>query len=144
MLLKVADIRQHAGHDCGEAAVRAVLAYHSVTAAVRIATETHGTDPVQIESALRKIGFGVTSGEMTVADLQHFCHQGRPVIALVHWPEWESSHFIVVRGVSRGFVHYQDVLTGPGKKSKAEFEAAWLAEGRICSFRRWGIAAWAK
>jgi len=142
MLLTLPDIRQKDTHDCGEAAVRCVLEFHGITAAVRLATRPHGTDPVQIESAFRNLGLGVTAGEMSVDDLRHFCGLNRPVIALVHWPKWSDSHYIVVRGVSRNTVYFHDVLEGPGKTQKADFEAAWHADGRVGTYRRWGLSPW--
>lgn len=142
MLLTLPDVRQAADHDCGEAAVRCLLEFHGITAAVRLATRPHGTDPVQIESALRNMGFGVTAGEMSTDDLRHYCDRGRPVIALVHWPAGSDSHYVVVRGVSRNQVYYHDVLTGTGKTSRAEFDAAWHADGRVGTYRRWGVCPW--
>ena len=144
MLLTLPDIRQTNNHDCGEAAVRCVLGFHGIKAAVSLATEPHGTDPVQIESALRKIGMQVTAGEMSIDDLKHYCDTGRPVIALVHWPEGKDSHWIVVRGVSRSWVYYHDVESGSAKIKSADFDACWQADGRMCSFRRWGITPWLK
>jgi len=142
VLLTLPDVRQAADHDCGEAAVRCLLEYHGITAAIRLATKPHGTDPIQIESALRRLGLGVTAGEMTVEDLRHYCDHNRPVIALVHWPTWEDSHWIVVRGVSRNTVYFHDVLAGTGKAPRSEFESAWHADGRVGAYRRWGICAW--
>ena len=142
MLLALSDIRQQSAHDCGEAATRVILAHQNITAAVRLATPQHGTDPTQIESALRRIGLLVTAGEMSIEDLRHYCDDSRPVIALVHWPTWEDSHFVCVRGVSRGRVYYHDVSDGPGKCSVNDWLAAWSAEGRVGTFRRWGIVAW--
>ena len=142
MLLSLPDVRQTAGHDCGEAAVKCVLEFHGIKAAVRLATPSHGTDPTQIEAALRNIGCGVMAGEMTVDDLRHFADCGRPVIALVHWPEGQDSHWIVIRGVSRGTVYFHDPIDGPSKCGARDFEAAWKASGRVGAYRRWGIAPW--
>lgn len=142
MLLSLPDVRQTAGHDCGEAAVKCVLEFHGIKAAVRLATPSHGTDPTQIEAALRNIGCGVTAGEMTVDDLKHFADCGRPVIALVHWPEGQDSHYVICRGVSRGTVYFHDPIDGPSKCGVKDFEAAWKASGRVGAYRRWGIAPW--
>lgn len=142
MLLTLPDIRQQSEFDCGEAAVKCVLAYHKISAAVRLATPSHGTDPTQIEAALRNIGCGVVAGEMTVEDLWHFADVGRPVICLIHWPEGSDSHWVVTRGVSRGQVYYHDPIDGPSKASVKDFESAWKASGRVGAFRRWGIAPW--
>jgi predicted double-glycine peptidase len=79
---------------------------------------------------------------MTVEDLQHFANSRRPVIALVHWPDGEDSHYLIVRGVSRGTVYFHDPIDGPSKASVRDFEAAWKASGRVGAYRRWGIAPW--
>ncbi len=142
VLLTLPDVRQLHGHDCGEAAIKCVLGFHRVTAVVRLATPTHGTDPGHIEAALRNFGFGVTAGEMTVEDLKHYCDTFRPVICLVHWPTGSDSHFLTVRGVSRRTVYFNDPFDGPGKVSAAEFEAAWKGQGRVGMFNRWAIVPW--
>jgi ABC-type bacteriocin/lantibiotic exporter with double-glycine peptidase domain len=142
MLLGLPDTRQKHDHDCGEAAVRCILAYHGIRANVRMATPERGTAPEQIEATLKNIGMKVVSGEMSVADLRHFCDTLRPVVCCVHWPDDADSHWIVARGVSRGTVYYHDVADGPGKKSSAEFLTAWRAGGRAGVYRQWGICAW--
>ena len=142
MLLSLPDIRQNSSFDCGEAAVRTILAFHGIKAAVRLATTSHGTDPTQIEAAFRNIGMGVAAGEMTVADLAHFCNAGRPVVCLVHWKGAADSHYVCVRGVSRGWVYFHDVESGVGKCPVKEFESQWKADGRIGRYRRWGLCPW--
>ena len=77
-----------------------------------------------------------------MADLKHYCEDGRPVVVLVHWPDWQSSHYVAARGVSRGWVYYHCPIDGPGKCREAEFEAAWRADGRAADFESWGIVAW--
>lgn len=119
------------------------LAYHRIVAAIpRFATPQDGADPRQLEAALRRLHLHVLSGEMKVSDLKHFCNDGRPVICLVHWPADRDSHYVVVRGVSRGRVFFHDVEVGPGSCPLREWHRAWAADGRIETFRRWGIVAW--
>jgi len=142
MILTVPDNRQQDGHDCGEAVIICVLGFHRVTASVRLATREYGTDPIQIESWFRNQSFRVVSGEMTVDDLRHYCDSKRPVIALVHWPEANDSHYVVVRGVSRGRIYFHDVETGPANMRSGDFEKAWKASGRIGTYRRWAICPW--
>lgn len=143
MLLALADLRQDTPHGCGEAAVRCVLAFFKIIATIpRFATPQDGSDPRQLEAYLRRLGLRVMSGEMRAVDLRHFCDSGRPVIALVHWPDDRDSHYVVVRGISRGRVHFHDVETGPGSCSLREWDRAWSADGRIETFRRWGIVGW--
>lgn len=140
--LKIPNIRQQSDYDCGEAAVRCVLAFHGIRAAVRLATPQHGTDPGQIESSLRNIGLGVVAGEMSVAMLKRFCTLKLPIITLVHWPGGEDSHYVVVSGVSKDHVYYHDVQGGEGECSISEWVQAWEAKGRLANYKQWGIVAW--
>ncbi len=143
-LLALPDLRMESDFDCGETALRVVVAFHRVVVpAVRVSLPRDGIDPLGLERAFRRLHFQVTSGEMTVADLRHFC-QDRPPVVLVHWPDAPDSHWVVVRGVSRGHVYYHDTDTGPGRLPLAEWDAAWGAsDGRLpTGFRRWGICAW--
>ena len=143
MLLTLPDIRQQEGHTCGDAAALCVLAFHGITASFRLATKQQGADPVSIESKLRQIGLKVTAGESKIDDLRHYCDSGRPVICLVHWPDGEDSHYLTVKGVSKGYVYYQDPEEGPGKCKVKEFESSWSASGRIGMYNKWAIVAWA-
>ncbi len=144
LLLSLPDIRQATGHDCGDAATATacLLAFHGLAANGRQATATHGTDPVQIEGRLRRLGLAVVAGTMAVDDLRHYCDSKRPVICLVHWPDGEDSHWIVARGVSRGWVYYHCPEEGLGKCRLSDFELAWRAEGRLADYKSWGITAW--
>jgi hypothetical protein len=142
MILNLPNEIQRALHDCGDAAVKCVLGHHRVVGAVSLSTPTDGTDPRQIEQAFRQLRMPCVSGEMSVADLRHFCDHSRPVICLVHWPRENDSHYVVARGVSRRWVYYHDVYHGPGKTREAEWLEAWRASGRMAeAFRHWGIAA---
>ncbi len=142
MLLSLPPIFQQAGHDCGEAAVKCLLGYYGVTAATKFATPIDGADPRQLESALRRIGFHVLSGEMTAAMLGHFADEGHPVICLIT-PPGEDSHWTVSRGISRGRHYVHCVWDGPLSFSAAEWDAMWSAHGRLGErYTRWGLAAW--
>jgi ABC-type bacteriocin/lantibiotic exporter with double-glycine peptidase domain len=127
VLLGLPPLIQSGEHDCGDTAARVVLQYHGIKANVRMATPERGTSPEQIEAAFKRIGMKVVSGEMGVADLRHFCDTLRPVICVVHWPDAADSHYLVIRGVSRGMIYFHDVADGPGRKNIAEFLTAWRA-----------------
>jgi predicted double-glycine peptidase len=144
VVLPIPDTRQDTPHGCGEAAVRCVLNYHKILAAIpRFATPQDGSDPRQLEAYFRRLGLHVLSGEMKIGDLKHFCNEGRPPVVLVHWDGDRDSHYVVVRGVSRGRVYYQDVETGPGSCSLRDWRRAWSAEGRLGEiYRTWAIVGW--
>jgi len=142
MVLTVPNVRQAKEYDCGDAVAFCVLQFHRVEAHFKLANPQQGTDPVSLETRLRNMGFEVLSGPAKIEDLKHFCDTKRPVITIVHWPDWDDSHYIVVRGVSRGYVYFHDPLEGPGKARVADFDRAWVAYGRIGVYRRWSIVAW--
>jgi ABC-type bacteriocin/lantibiotic exporter with double-glycine peptidase domain len=139
MLLALPMTMQNHAHDCGEAALRCVLSFYGIKAAVRLATPERGTTPEQLENAMKSIGLRVVSGEMNICDLKHFCDTGRPVLAVVHWPDEEDSHWICIRGVSRGMVYYQDPAEGSRKKPVKEFLNSWYAGGRVGPYKTWAI-----
>ncbi len=140
--LVLPDCRQEHDHDCGDAAVRCVLAWHKIKATVRMATPERGTSPEQIESAFKRIGMQVVSGEMCLQNLRHFCEMKRPPIVVVHWPGHVDSHYVVVEGVTSRTVYYHDVADGKCKKLPAEFLTAWSAAGRVGPYKRWAIVGW--
>lgn len=148
MLLKIPDIRMETSHDCGRAAARCVLAFHGIVTHVTLSSPTDGTDPRELESLFRRMGLHVVSGEMSVADVDWFCGQGkrkgRPVICLVHWPGDEASHYVVARGVSKGKMWLHDTESGPRSVQLDKWCEAWQAkDGRMSErWRCWGIAAW--
>ena len=144
-LLDLPDTRQCHDHDCGEAAVRCLLAYLRVVAPAPSASPIDGLDPRLIENHLRdKVGLRVVSGNMGVEDLRHHASEGRPVLVLVHWPKDSASHWCVARGVSRGRVYYHDPDTGRASLPIPEFLSAWKAEDARMSrpFRQWAITCW--
>lgn len=141
-VLSVPGVRQQAEYDCGDAAAMTVIGFHKVQSNFKLANSQQGTDPVSLETRLRNMGFEVLAGPARVEDLKHFSDTYRPVIVLVHWPDGLDSHYIVVRGVSRGYVYFFDPESGNGKLKADEFDKAWVAYGRIGVYRRWSIIAW--
>lgn len=142
-MLRLPPILQDADHRCADAAAECVLRYHRFRVPVRIATKQDGADPRLVENYLRSLGLSVLSGEMDLTDLGYFVRSRRPVICLVQWPG-ESSHYVVVGGVTRRSVYIHDVATGPKRVPMVEWLEAWAADDARHSrpFRRWGIAAW--
>lgn len=145
MVLDIPDYRQDTEWGCGETAARCVLAYHRiVTPYPRVSSPVDGIDPVALERVFRKLHLRVSAGNYRVDDLQEFCNSRRPPIALVRWPGSSDSHWIVVRGVSRGRVWFHDVESGPGKCRLQEWQSAWSADdGRLpFVYRAWAVVAW--
>lgn len=141
-LLDLADLRQSADCDCGEAAVDTVfdaLGVRLTAASVLSSTAQDGAHPASIEAALRRAGLYVQSGTMTLADLQHHVRLGRPVLCPV---SLHGGHWVVVRGVGRGCVYYQCPAVGPSRTRFLEWDEIWRDSTRAAhDFDRWGIAA---
>lgn len=144
-VLSLPNILQSTPYDCGDAAMQTVLQYHKIVAPSRLASPIEGLDPVSLERHLRhKLGLLVSAGSMTVVDLKHYCDVNRPPIALVTWPEDDDeSHWVVVRGVSRGRVYIQDPADGPQNVRIDAWEAMWHGDGRMGEqYRQWSVVGW--
>ncbi len=139
MLLDLRDVRQRDDHDCGEAAVDIVLSFLGTRGKSDVASAVDGTHPSAIEAALRRAGLSVQSGTMTVSDLQHHTRQGRPVLCPI---ASYGGHWVVIRGVGRGFVYYQCPVSGREQKRLQEWIDLWRDSTRAAhDFDTWGIAA---
>jgi len=105
-------------------------------------TPLDGTDPRILETVLRvRCGCRVLAGDMEIDDLREQTKLWRPVIALVTLDG--CGHYVVVAGVERGRVYFQDPLSGPVAMKIADFAAHWRDESRFRDrFTRWGLATW--
>lgn len=135
-MLELPDIRQRTDWDCGKAVVQCVLGFFETQADTRLllTNPMDGTDPRAIEALLRKIGRHVVSGEMTIEDLRYFTKSGRPVIAVV------NGHYVVVAGLTRARVCYQDPLVGPMRCRIKDFAGWWREADRLgVTYNQFGI-----
>lgn len=143
-LLDLPDVRQRRGHDCGRAALKAVVQYLGCDPGLVLqrlpATTTDGVDPRTMESALRVAGFSVLGGTMEIADLRHAALLSRPVLCVVTI-DW-SGHWVVSRGVSRGQVHYQDPAAGRSSMTLDAWRRAWEDHDRFGVYARFGLQVW--
>lgn len=141
MLMQLPDRRQQTEHSCGHAAIDSVLSFFNLPECGRVtlANAVDGMDPATVEAVLRSKGLSVLSGTMTVRDLKHLCDSGRPVLCPV---SWAGGHWVVVAGVERRGVYYQDPAEGPKRKGVQEFLNAWRDGNRSGRhWVTWGIAA---
>ncbi len=100
-----------------------------------LATPMDGTDPRNIESLLRRAGHQLVVGEMSVEDLKYFTRGLRPVICVV------KGHYVVVGGVSKLKVQYQDPLHGPLQCKIGDFVGWWSEDDRLgVKYKQFGIA----
>lgn len=142
-ILRLPGVLQRDAFSCGDASIATVLAFHRVVAPSKLATPIDGTDPASIERHLRRIGLHVLSGSLHVDDLEHFCRQFRPPIVLATWPDGGDSHWVVVRGVSRGRVYFHCPIDGAESLRISEWDAIWHGSGKMGErYTRWGVVAW--
>lgn len=143
--MQLPDLRQKDGHSCGAIATRIAaqalgVRYGNDIAERLLTTDTDGTDPRNIESFLRSDGFGVTSGNMCVADLKFHVRQGRPVICLI---TDGCGHYVVVGEVSRGRVRFADPVNGLRSTKVEDFVESWWDVSYLgAAYHQWGLAVW--
>lgn len=143
-LLHIPDVRQRSDYGCGDAAVDAALGALGLARkrGTRLSNPEQGMAPDTLAAVLRAAGCVVLAGPVVsgVAGLAHFAGAGCPVLCPV---ADHGGHWVVVRGVARGRVHYQCPLDGPGSRRVAEWLSAWhdsTSEGGH-RFARWGVVA---
>lgn len=146
-LLDLPDIRQKDTYDCGPAAIKSCLQYIGFRKGYDFyrekfsPTEIDGCDPRTAEAHLRNLGLKIQSGHMTIADLRFHTSLQRPVLTLIQ--AFGCGHYIAVRGVSRGRVHYQDPNAGRLSLLIDDFERIWKDADRFgLAFDKFGIALW--
>lgn len=144
-LLNTPEIYQKGPYDCGRASALIVLGFYGVVGAdadrliATLPVDPHdGTDPLQMSTWFRSIGWGCCEGTMDIGTVKHHGAEGRPVILL--YQNEHGGHWAVSRGVSRGTIYLQDPNSGRSKMPVAAFEAAWWDNSRHgARFRQWGI-----
>ncbi len=139
--------RQSTEYTCGPSALQAVLRYWGKDIAedeiARLAGTTSevGTFPEDLARSAQALGFKAEVREgLTLDDVQKFTSAGHPMIALAQvWlsakgmgtrsveDEWDSGHYIVVLGVDKDYVYFQDpyVLMSKAFMPRKLFEAHW-------------------
>jgi predicted double-glycine peptidase len=138
--------RQITDYSCGASALRAVLSYWGkevdeaeLMALLRTNSEV-GTYPEDIAKGARSLGFDAEVAEnLTLDQLERHTADGRPVIALAQvWLSerdagrpleeiWDNGHYVVVLGVDRDHVHFQDPFIRMSKAfvPRKTFEDHW-------------------
>ena len=139
--------RQSTEYTCGPSALQAVLRYwgkdvqEDEIARLAATTSEVGTFPEDLARSARALGFKAEVKEgLTLDEVQAFTAAGHPMIALAQvWlsasstggksveEEWDSGHYIVILGVDKDYVYFQDpyVLMSKAFMSRRVFEAHW-------------------
>ncbi len=130
----VTQTRQSTEYSCGASALRSVLSYwgKDVDEAELMqllgTTPEEGTYPENIVGGARALGFEAEAKEnLTLDEVKRFTDDGHPMIALAQvWrsqrespaapaEDWDNGHYIVVLGVDKDHVYYQDPYIRMGK-----------------------------
>jgi predicted double-glycine peptidase len=139
--------RQSTEYTCGPSALQAVLRYWGKDVAegdlAKLAgtTSAVGTFPEDLARSAQALGFKAEVKEgLTLDEVQRFTAAGHPMIALAQvWlsakgmgvssveEEWDSGHYIVVLGVDKEYVYFQDpyILMSKAFLPRKVFEAHW-------------------
>ena len=119
--------RQVTEYSCGACALQAVLSYwgrdvnEEDLMKVLHTTSEEGTYPEDIVRGARALGFEAEAKHhLSLDEVEHFTAHGDPMIALAQvWrseknspgaasEDWDNGHYIVVLGVDRDYVYFQD------------------------------------
>jgi predicted double-glycine peptidase len=138
--------RQSTEYSCGASALRSVLSYwgKQVDEAELMkllgTSEDVGTYPEDIVRGARALGFDAEAVDnLTLEAVEKFTATGSPMIALGQvWrsrrqssasvaDDWDDGHYIVVLGVDRDYVYFQDPYIRMSKAfvPRKTFEAHW-------------------
>lgn len=140
-LLPLPAVRQTAAHDCGAAVFRCVTRYWEGRGRRVKSDALYGTHPDQLEPAFRAAGYSCLSGELDVPALRAITKIGWPVCCLIQVDG--VGHWVVVRGVYRGRVHFMDPADGFRWLPSPEWERNWTdGDRRGTVFRQYGLAVW--
>src|SRR5262245_28361385 len=119
--------RQVTEYSCGACALQAMLSYWGKDAdetelmKLLHTTSEEGTYPEDIVQGARALGFDAEAREqLTLDEVERFTANGHPMIALAQvWrsernspgsaaEDWDNGHYIVVLGVDKDYVYFQD------------------------------------
>ena len=138
--------RQATEYSCGACALQAVLSYWGTdveeTELMKLLSTTpeEGTYPEDIVRGARSLGFEAEAKEnLTLDEVERFTAAGHPVIGLAQvWlsekemaasveEEWDTGHYIVILGVDKDYVYFQDPFARMSKAfiPRKSFEAHW-------------------
>jgi predicted double-glycine peptidase len=138
--------RQVTEYSCGACALQAVLSYWGTHVdeqelmKLLHTTSEEGTYPEDIVRGARALGFEAEAkSDLTLDDVERFTVSGSPMLAVAQvWrseskspgtvqDEWDNGHWIVILGVDKDYVYFQDPYARMGKAfiPRQAFEAHW-------------------
>jgi predicted double-glycine peptidase len=138
--------RQVTEYSCGACALQAVLSYwcthvdEQELMKLLHTTFEEGTYPEDIVRGARALGFEAEAkSNLALDDVERFTAAGSPMLAVAQvWrsdskspgavqDDWDSGHWIVILGVDKDYVYFQDPYAHMGKGfiPRQAFEAHW-------------------
>ncbi len=142
----LARTRQVTEYSCGACALQAVMSYWGknieeteLMKALQTTSE-EGTYPENIVRGAQSLGFEAEARDhLSLEEVEQFTAEGAPMIALVQaWrsekrapeavtEEWDNGHYIVVLGVDKAYVYFQDPFArmSKGFMPRDTFVAHW-------------------
>jgi predicted double-glycine peptidase len=138
--------RQVTEYSCGACALQAVLSYWGTHVdeqelmKLLHTTPEEGTYPEDIVRGARALGFEAEAkSNLTLEDVERFTAAGSPMLAVAQvWrseskspgaaqDDWDNGHWIVILGVDKDYVYFQDPYARMGKAfiPRQAFEAHW-------------------
>lgn len=144
MILKLPDVRQKNGHDCGRAALESFFGFYEITPArwlKHLPNHVQGTSPDTIEAVLWSTLGNVCRGTMDADALRYWTRRGCPVLTPITHPKY-GGHWCVVAGVDRGRVKFHCPIDGMSSMKLPEWEAAWVDTSCGSPYVRFGLTGW--
>lgn len=143
-LLDLQDVRQSTTHGCGAAAFDCLFRFHHGNRAPRWTHElpdpARGLGPDTMELLVRRHFDHVLVGHIDVPRLRLLA-AFTPVLCVVTVGE-ELDHWVTVRGVTGGYVHYQDPDAGPVRKKLADWLEAWTDSTAGGAWAKFALTGW--
>ena len=144
-MILLPDVRQSEQWDCGRAEYNRVLTHHghAVEANQWCGTPQTGTDPLHLEIAFRIARCPILAGHFTLESLAYMTdRESVPVVCLIQYAG--DGHYVTVRGVKDGRVHFSCPSRGPRQSVTEKFWMRnWHDVGRNgARYRCWGVAVW--
>lgn len=145
-LLRMPDVRQTYDYTCGPVSLQAAFGYYGEEHFERDLMEMcqsdpqEGTPPEKLAEVARKLGFQAEIRQnMTLADLEKFIGEGKPVLVAAQawrnddqlqtpWNKiWDSGHWMVTCGMDDKNVYFEDpsILGSLGQIPREEFLQRW-------------------
>lgn len=144
MLLDTPKDRMKFDYDCGGNALAVFFGTHGLSlpeAYYKLASPARGIGTETAEAVLGSHFAGVAVGiNWTLDDLKFHLSLSRPIITLV-CVDTDADHWVVVRGIENGRVHYHDPAYGRRSKSEKAWLRWWQGSERN-SWPRYGLTGW--